>query len=459
MSHDHAEDEGALVDSLSPRERQLLVMATNGLTDQAIANELGISLATVSTYWGRVRIKFGPLGRTEIVARYLRALMNRASAELRTSESRMRTVLEALPVGVFLADAEGRPVYVNSAYTTLAGKDQTALEEEGLASLVFPDDRAQADLARETCLADGLGYVTEHRWTRGDGSVAWVRIHSEAWRDEERIAGRVGVVEDVTLEREARERATEAEERYRLLFALAPEAIVSVDEDLQVVGFNASASRMFGYALEEIVGRALSVLIPARFRGGHDGLVHAFGEGTVAAARPMAARSEVRGLRQDGTEFPCEASIVRQILNGRPHYTAIVRDVSDRIRPTASGDPLEAIPLPAWRLDDHAAMVDGNDALRVYTGHAHGQRFEPVHPDDLSGLLDALRAGHPADVRARLRRADGTLRWHRLRLRPQEGSRIVVATDVHDLETAAERLAQIESFVRTPLSSGGEGQG
>lgn len=447
MAHEHDEDEIALVDSLSPRERQLLVMATNGLTDQAIANELGISLATVSTYWGRVRIKYGPLGRTEIVARYLRALMNRATAELRASESRMRTVLEALPVGVFLADAEGRPIYVNSAYTDIAGRDEASLRQEGLASLVFPGDRPLADAARETCLTEGLGYVTEHRWTRGDESVAWVRIHSEAWHDEGRIVGRVGVVEDVTLEREARDRATEAEERYRLLFALAPEAIVSVDEDLNVVGFNASATRMFGYAVDEIVGQPLAVLLPERFRTHHADHIAAFGEGSVAAARPMAARSEVRGLRRDGTEFPCEASIVRQVLNGRPHYTAIVRDVSDRVRSAASGDPLDAIPLPAWRTDADGAMVDGNDALRALTGHAHGERIQPVEPEGLPAFRAALREDATADVRAHLVSKDGAARWHRLRVRRDGDGWLVVATDVHDLETAAEELRKVRAIL------------
>ena len=56
---------------LSQRELQLLILATRGLTDQAIANELAISLATIATYWGRIRIKLGPLNRTELVAKYL----------------------------------------------------------------------------------------------------------------------------------------------------------------------------------------------------------------------------------------------------------------------------------------------------------------------------------------------------------------------------------------------------
>ncbi len=61
----------AMAESLSERERQLVVLASKGLTDTAIAHRLGISLATVGTYWGRVRIKFGPLNRTELVALFL----------------------------------------------------------------------------------------------------------------------------------------------------------------------------------------------------------------------------------------------------------------------------------------------------------------------------------------------------------------------------------------------------
>lgn len=60
-----------MAESLSERERQLVVLASKGLTDTAIAHRLGISLATVGTYWGRVRIKFGPLNRTELVAVFL----------------------------------------------------------------------------------------------------------------------------------------------------------------------------------------------------------------------------------------------------------------------------------------------------------------------------------------------------------------------------------------------------
>lgn len=70
---------GSLSDALSPRETTVLAMASNGLTDRAIGADLGISVATVNTYWGRIRAKIGGGTRSELVAIYVRSL---ASSEL-----------------------------------------------------------------------------------------------------------------------------------------------------------------------------------------------------------------------------------------------------------------------------------------------------------------------------------------------------------------------------------------
>jgi PAS domain S-box-containing protein len=76
-------------DSLSHRERQLLSLAAQGYTDNAIAHELGISLATVGTYWGRIRIKFGPLNRTELVAVYLKEEASRTIHQLKVENEKL----------------------------------------------------------------------------------------------------------------------------------------------------------------------------------------------------------------------------------------------------------------------------------------------------------------------------------------------------------------------------------
>lgn len=63
---------------LSPRETQIVELAIEGLTNEAIARELTLSLGTVNTYWLRIRLKVGALGRTDAVARVIADRADRA---------------------------------------------------------------------------------------------------------------------------------------------------------------------------------------------------------------------------------------------------------------------------------------------------------------------------------------------------------------------------------------------
>ncbi len=317
-------------ESLSPRERELLVLAMNGLTDQGIAHKLGISVATVSTYWGRVRIKFGALPRPELVARFVQAEMARATESLAASEARLRTLLESSPLGTVLADPQGRILFANSAFERLAGRGAEELLGKRTIDLVHPEDQTRLAAEWSRCIEQGVPYNAEYRLVRPDGSTVWARSRGNVWRIDEKVGGRVGIVEDVTAVHEAERARAAAERRYRTLLSLAPEAILSVDEDLKIVEFNPGAERIFGYAQDEAVGQPLSMLIPVSSRDAHGGYMRNFGSGAATAARPMASRSEVRGVRKGGEEFACESSIIRETVDDKPLFTAILRDVSDR---------------------------------------------------------------------------------------------------------------------------------
>ncbi len=58
--------------ALSPREAEIVGLAILGHTNEGIAHELGLSVGTVNTYWLRIRIKVGGLGRTDTVARVIK---------------------------------------------------------------------------------------------------------------------------------------------------------------------------------------------------------------------------------------------------------------------------------------------------------------------------------------------------------------------------------------------------
>ena len=124
---------------LSQRELQLLVHASKGLTDQAIANELAISLATIATYWGRIRIKLGPLNRTELVAKYLDFKSSEEIAGLHNEAQLLREQLETtrdgdsmlllamnkLPDAVAVFDEQLIVHYVNEMFCRITGHEPT----------------------------------------------------------------------------------------------------------------------------------------------------------------------------------------------------------------------------------------------------------------------------------------------------------------------------------------------
>jgi PAS domain S-box-containing protein len=111
----------------------------------------------------------------------------------------------------------------------------------------------------------------------------------------------------------------------------AMDAILSVDESQTIVLYNRAAERMFGWTAAEALGRKLELLIPQRLRPGHASHVQRFGT-TGVTSRRMGDGTVLLGLRKGGEEFPLEASISQlQTPEGRV-FTAILRDVTERVR-------------------------------------------------------------------------------------------------------------------------------
>jgi PAS domain S-box-containing protein len=182
-------------ESLSHRERQLLGLAAQGFTDNGIAKELGISLATVGTYWGRIRIKFGPLNRTELVAIYLREEASRTiqnlrnenetllselnehaktAQMLRTSLELFRGLIETAPDAILLVNGKGGIELANDQAEKMFGYSSGEMLGLTIEDLVPADLRAAHVVHREEYNANPVKRkMGEHLATmalRRDGS-------------------------------------------------------------------------------------------------------------------------------------------------------------------------------------------------------------------------------------------------------------------------------------------------
>ncbi len=128
---------------------------------------------------------------------------------------------------------------------------------------------------------------------------------------------------------QAEDRLKASQERLAGILDIAPDAIITIDDDYNIRMFNHGAESVFGYSSDELLGKHLDILIPERFRAEHSEHIREFAESGVNS-RAMKDRGQVVGLRQDGTEFPAEAAISMLEQDGQTLFTVHMHDISER---------------------------------------------------------------------------------------------------------------------------------
>ncbi|HVN97405.1 MAG TPA: PAS domain S-box protein, partial [Syntrophorhabdaceae bacterium] len=126
---------------------------------------------------------------------------------------------------------------------------------------------------------------------------------------------------DVTDREELERRLSQSEERFRDLSEASLEAIVFMEQGV-IINANSALSRMFGYELEEALGKPTTNFIAPEYRADIEEKVRTKSEGVY----------ESMGVRKDGICFPIEINARELHLRGRRLRVAAVRDLTERKR-------------------------------------------------------------------------------------------------------------------------------
>jgi PAS domain S-box-containing protein len=114
------------------------------------------------------------------------------------------------------------------------------------------------------------------------------------------------------------------------IVALAPNGILLVDEEGQIVLANHQAEEMFGYEPGELLDAEVSQLVPEQIRHLHRAHREAYHRDPKT--RPMGSGLDLFATRRDGTTFPVEIALSPLDLAGEMHVVAVVRDISERVQ-------------------------------------------------------------------------------------------------------------------------------
>jgi two-component system, cell cycle sensor histidine kinase and response regulator CckA len=242
------------------------------------------------------------------------------------------------------------------------------------------EDRLRAELAAQREL------LTGHERAARDSASRLEMVEAELRQRQEEVA---------RLHRDLRER----EERTRVLVDASHDAVVTMDAQGRVTGWNAQAEVLFGWSALEVLGRRLSsFLIPPQHREAHERGLQTF---LATGAGPVLNRRiETTALRRDGREFPVELSISPAGAGDTYVFGAFIRDLTARKeadaalhRQTALVKLLQEVATAAnLAPNTEQALQTGVDEVCAYTGWPVGHAY--VLAGDGTGDLLPTRIWH-----------------------------------------------------------------
>jgi PAS domain S-box-containing protein len=330
-----------------------------------------------------------------------------------------------------------------------------------------PDDRAAMEsIVPEAARTGGGHFQREFRIVRPDGEVRWVLSRGQVLFDAEgRPERALGAAIDITDRKRTEEALREGEERLRLVARATNDAVMDWDLGTDRIAWSDAIRSVFGYGENDLS-------VPGAWwkeRVHPDDRARVLGDLDRAVAGDVERwAGDYRFRRADGAYADvvdrclilrdgrgCPRRVVGSLLDVTRHRRAeaALRESEARFRGL-----VETAPQIVWTSDD-AGATWFNPRWHDYTGlppggGLGGSWHAVVHPDDLPAAVERAAAsvatGRDYETEYRLRRADGSYRWHiarAIRL-PEGGGWIGVATDIDDLKRAQGALRESEERFR-----------
>src|SRR5215469_8349400 len=181
-------------------------------------------------------------------------------------------LLKLSPDAVVLADAEGRIVELNRPAEEMFGFHRDELLGKTVEVLIPKQFRDQHPAHRNHYMGLShtrpMGAGLQLYGLRKNGTEFPVDIMLSP------VDGPTGklvvsVIRDVSEQRRAQEALHKSEQQLEKLFEFSPDGILVTDQLGRITKANAQIEQAFGYGRSELAGKAVEILIPERFRGGH----------------------------------------------------------------------------------------------------------------------------------------------------------------------------------------------
>ena len=187
-----------------------------------------------------------------------------AEQALRESEEKYRTILDNIEDGYFEVDINGNFNFFNNSVCRITGYSKTELI--GMNHRQYTDK----ENAEKVLEVFNRVYTTgeparafDWEFIRKDGTKRHVDASVSLIRNAEGLPiGFRGIARDVTKRKRAEEALRESEKRYRTVLEANPDPVIVYDMNGKVLYFNPAFTILFGWTLEEHLGKKMDLFVP-----------------------------------------------------------------------------------------------------------------------------------------------------------------------------------------------------
>lgn len=245
-------------------------------------------------------------------------------SERKRSEERYKLFVDSVKdYAIIMLDPDGKILSWNEGAERLKGYKADEILGEHFSKFYTPES-ANADYPnKELSIAISEGRYEDENWRiRKDGSRFWASVVITALRDSSgKLQGFGKVTRDLTERKKQ-------EEKFQTIVESVPNGIILINQEGKITLCNSDAEKMFGHTREELLGKPVETLVPARYQKMHPNHREAFKKNPQK--RQMGAGRDLSGLRKDGSEFPVEIGLNPIHLPEGNFVLASIVDITER---------------------------------------------------------------------------------------------------------------------------------
>lgn len=381
---------------------------------------------------------------------------------LRASEERYRSLVEQAADGIFVSDAQGHYLDVNSAGCQMLGYAREELLGLGIPDVLDPSEQVRIESHIEE-LATGAVVVSEWMFRRKDGSSFPGEVCARQLED-----GRLqAILRDISDRKTAEEALRYQLDLLRGITEKSTNAIFINDMEGCVTALNPEAERLFGYSAEELAGQVLHDVIHPRHADDSPFPMHECPLCHVYANGETIRNHEAVFFRKDGVRLTVMGSNSAIESNGRRVGATLVLQDITAIKQTEKAlrereedlNRAQAVGhIGSWRLDVRNNKLTWSDQNhRLFdvpqgTLLTYEHFLSRVHPDDRDYVDQQWQIrlrGEPYDIEHRLLLGD-TVKWVREKAELEfdgDGNLLGgfgITQDISDIKAAEQALRDSE---------------